>query len=206
MEAQGKLKRIFAIIGDVLMYAFIAICIVGVLISLTSKKNPDGAATVLGMQFRLVLSESMAECELTDTSEYDIKDIPLGSLIFIKTVPEDPEKAAKWYDDVDLGDVLTFKYVYTTQETITHRVTGIDNTKGYPIFRLDGDNKNSDSETLTQIIDTSLSNSPNYIVGKVVGQSYLLGLLVRALNSPIGMIFIVIVPALLIILLEVIKI
>ena len=149
----------------------------------------------------------MEKCDLTDVSGYEIKDIPTNSMVFIEVVPEDEEEAEKWYADLKIGDVLTFKYVYVTQETITHRITGISpNSYGGYTIRLEGDNKNSDADTLTQTIDTSEKNSPNYIIGKVTGQSYALGTFVTALKSPIGLIFIVIIPALAIVVYEIFKI
>ena len=84
---------------------------------------------------------------------------------------------------------MTFKYVYARQETITHRITEItEKPAGGYVIKLEGDNKNSDTETLAQTIDTSLADSPNYVVGKVTGQSYVLGLLITALKSPVGLV------------------
>ena len=51
-----------------------------------------------------------------------------------------------------------------------------------------------------------MPNSTNYVIGKVIGQAYLLGLLISILKTPIGMIFVVILPCFIIILLEVLKI
>ena len=200
-------KKVGKIAVNILIYIFIAVSLFSVTLTIFSKKDADGAATIFGIQMRSVLSASMEKCDQTDVSKYKIKDIPTGSLVFIETVPEDPEEAEQWYADLEIGDVLTFKYVYVKQETITHRVTGIRaNPGGGYTIRLDGDNKNSNAETLTQTIDTSEPNSPNYIIGKVKGQSYLLGQLIRALKSPTGLVFIVIVPALIIVMLEIIKI
>ena len=207
MDQNKKLKTVLNIISNVVLYCFIFVCLVGVILTITAKKDADGTATVLGTQIRTVISPSMEKCELTDVSGYKIKDIPVNSLVFIQVVPTDADKAADWYDDLKVGDVLTFKYVYTRQETITHRITAIKEkpTGGY-IIELEGDNKNSDNKTLTQVIDTSIADSPNYVIGKVTGQSYLIGLFITALKSPLGLIFIVIVPSLIIMTLEIIKI
>ena len=206
METTQIIKKSGKIALNVLLYLFIIVCVFGVVMTISSKGDADDTATIFGRQMRVVLSPSMEKCDETDVSEYDIKDIPTGSMVFIEVVPEDPEEAAKWYDDIKIGDVLTFKYVYVKQETITHRVTGIrSNPGGGYTIRLDGDNKSSDSETLTQVIDTSEKNSPNYIIGKVTGQSYLLGVTVNAMRSPIGLVFIVILPSLIIAAWEVLK-
>ena len=70
---------------------------------------------------------------------------------------------------------------------------------------LEGDNKNTEDGALVQEIDTSKrATSFNYIIGKVTGQSYLLGLLLTLFKSPIGLIL-VIVASIIIIGFEVFK-
>ena len=106
-----------------------------------------------------------------------------------------------------MGDVLTFRYVYTSQVTITHRLVQKTpkDTGGY-VLTLVGDNKNADTELLTQTIDTAKTNTMNYVIGKVTGSSYLLGVLLSILRRPIGIVLVIIVPCFIIILLEVFKI
>ena len=208
MNKTQVVKKAAKITATVLTYVFIIVCIIGVIFTITAKKDADGTATIMGIQLRTVLSPSMEKCDATDVSGFKIKDIPVKSMVFVEVMPTDPKEAEEWYANLKIGDVLTFKYVYVKQETITHRITGIryeGEGLGYTI-QLQGDNKNSDSETLTQTINTADANSPNYIIGKVVGQSYLLGLFVSALKSPIGLVLIVIIPSLIIAVLEVLKI
>ncbi len=206
IDTKQLLKKIAKIAGNVLLYTFIVISLVGVLLTITAKKDADGTATIFGMQMRFVLSPSMEKSDATDVSNFKIKDIPTKSVVFIETVPDDPAKAEKWYADLEVGDVLTFKYVYVTQETITHRITSIEPkaTGGY-IIELEGDNKSADSDTLSQTIDTSNVDSPNYVIGKVVGQNYALGLFVNMLKNPVVLILCVIVPAVGIIIFEIIR-
>lgn len=206
MSSNVILKKIVKITASVVLYAFLAVCLLGVVLTVTSKRDSDGTSSIFGMQMRVVLSPSMEKCEATDVSGFEIKDIPTGSMVFIETVPDDAAAAKKWYEDLEVGDVLTFKYVYTKQETITHRITYMTPKNDGFIIGLEGDNKASDSSTLTQVINTNVENSPNYVVGKVVGQSYLLGLLVSALRSPVGLVLIIILPALAVIIFEVIRI
>ena len=210
MSKKRVLKRAATIAANVFIYCFLIVCLIGVTLTLTAKKDADGAATVFGMQMRYVLSPSMEKCDATydQIKGYDIKDIPTKSMVFIEVVPKDAEEAKAWYDDLEIGDVLTFKYVYVRQETITHRITDIDEKKdgsGYIIY-LAGDNKDADSENLTQVIDTSVADSPNYVIGKVVGQNYPLGVLVQSLKTPLGMVSIIILPAFIILLIELVKI
>ncbi len=208
MSKKRIIKRLAVITANVLLYTFLIVCLIGVTLTVTAKRDEDGTSTIFGIQMRYVLTESMEECDETYVGDYDIKDIPQKSMIFVEVVPRDPADAQEWFDDLEIGDVLTFKYVYTTQETITHRIIDIDEKSdgsGY-IISLRGDNVAEDSQAMTQVIDTSQANSPNYVIGKVVGQSYFLGILVHALKSPVGMVFIIILPALIILILEVLKI
>ncbi len=211
-------NKIFKIGLNVLTYVFIALCLTLVIFTITSKKT-DGAVNVFGYQARLVLSESMERCEETDVSGYDVKDIPLRSMVFIDLVPEDEEIAKEWYKNLAVGDVVTFRYKYDAQVTITHRIIekienkdSDGNPTGWYTFKLRGDNKAlqnnpnaSIAETGTQTIDTSLE-SANYIIGKVTGQSRILGVIIHALKQPICIALIIIVPSLIILTFEIIKI
>lgn len=204
---QTTLKKVGKIAADVLTYVFLGICICTVLITLLSKKDVDGAAEVFGYQMRVVTSDSMSACEYTDVSDFPIKSIPIRSMIFVKVMPDDPEQAEAWYRDLDEGDVLTFRYVYTNQVTITHRVVSVkEKSDGGFVIDLAGDNKNSESDQLYQTIDTSIPNSPNYVIGKVIGQSYVLGVLLSFLRQPAAIILVIILPCAIIILIEVLKI
>lgn len=204
---RATLKKIWNVASNVLLYLFLAICVFTVVITVLSEKDIDGAAEIFGYQIRIVTSDSMAKCEETDVSEYKIGSIPIRSMIFVQTVPDDTAEANEWYSKLKVGDVLTFRYVYTNQVTITHRIVSItEKDSGGYIIELVGDNKSSESGQLTQVIDTSLPNSTNYVIGKVIGQAYLIGVLISILKTPIGMIFVVILPCFIIILLEVLKI
>lgn len=204
---KAKMKKTGKIILDTLQYFFLVLCILSVIITLSSNRDQDGAAEVFGYQMRVVASDSMAKCELTDVSDFEIKDIPLRSMVFVKVIPDDPAEAEAFYRDLEVGDVLTFRYVYTTQVTITHRITSIEekDTGGF-IIRLAGDNKNSEDGQLEQVIDTSVPNNTNYVIGKVTGQSKLFGFVMSFLMQKIAIVLIIIVPCAAIILFEILKI
>lgn len=204
---RSKVKNISRIAMNVLLYLFLAICIFSVFFTMFSKKSVDGAAEILGYQMRVVTSESMAKCDLTDVSDYKIKDIPLRSMVFVKVMPDDPADAEEWYRSLKVGDVLTFRYVYTSQVTITHRITSItEKDSGGFIIELAGDNKNEDNGQLEQVIDTSIPNNTNYVIGKVVGQAKIFGFAMSFLMNPIGMVLIIMLPCVIIMMLEFIKI
>jgi len=206
-EQTSKKKKIVNIVLNVILYFFLALCVVAIVLTLVSKKDADGAVTVFGMQIRRVLTASMDKCDQTDVSNFEIKSIPVNSAIFVEVVPEDPDEAAEWYANLKVGDVLTFRYVYTKQVTITHRIDKIEKNAngGFSIY-LSGDNKNDEGGTMVQLIDTSAVQSHDYIIGKVTGQNRFLGFLLTLMADPLGIVLIVIVPCVIIIILEVIRI
>lgn len=204
----SKAKKVLKIAYNVLVYLLLALCIFLVIVTILSKKDADGAAEVFGYQIRTVITDSMGKSDETDVSGYDIGSIPKDSLVFIKLVPEDVNAAKDWYASVKEGDVLTFKYVYTnSQVTITHRViSSTPNDKGGYTILLEGDNKSATDSQLTQVIHTEEVDSYNYVIGKVVGKSFILGLLITWLKSAIGIVLLVILPCFIVIIFEVIKI
>ena len=59
------------------------------------QKDIDGTTEVFGHQLRVVTSDSMDKCDATDVSMYDIKSIPIKSMVFVELVPEDEQEAIK---------------------------------------------------------------------------------------------------------------
>lgn len=205
------MKKILKIVANVLLFTFLAFAVVSVVVTVASKINAknkgDDAVNVFGYQMRIVETNSMGKCDDTDVSKFDVKSIPQYSMIFIDTVPEDSAEASEWYKSLRVGDVLTFKYVYTQQVTITHRIIAITPVDGGGyVIELEGDNKSENSELLKQTIYTADAESPNYVIGKVTGHNFLFGLFLNFLKSPWGIVFIIIVPCVVIILLEVLRI
>ena len=218
MHSKSLFKKIAVIVSNVVMYAFILLCMAAVMLSITSKKDVDGASYILGYQMRYVTSSSMEKSIHTDVSDYKIKDLPLKTLIVIEAVPEGKENANKWYAKLKKGDVLTFRYRTGAsedgkQETITHRLIEdpVPNSRGGYDLVLQGDNRGNDEDPIslgTQKIDTSdyERGGFNYVIGKVVADSRLFGLFVYAIKQPLGIVLIIIVPCVIIIIMEIIRI
>ncbi len=208
-DKRKTVKKVFSIIANVLVYAFFIICAVSLIISVANGKDNRDGVELFGHKVMRVLTNSMEACEQTDVSTYKIKDLPVNSAIFVELVPEDPAEADAWYAELSRGDVLTFRYYYTQQVTITHRITDIYKNKsgvGYTIH-LEGDNKASDANTLTQIINTAeAETSYNYVIGKVTGSSKLLGTMVSFIDSPVGIVCIIIIPSVIIAIMSIITI
>lgn len=207
------MRKIFSIVLDVVLYAFLALSVFILIVSLTSKKN-NGAASLFGYEMRIVASSSMEKSEYSvDVSKYKIKDLKLRSMVFIERVPEDEQKAAKWYASLKVGDVLTFRYtISTTQETITHRIIEITPTESGYVIKLQGDNRSEGSTVSTQTIYTSAEDYPNqneifnYVIGKVVGNSTAVGYIVYGVSRPIGLALIIIVPCAIIIIWQIVRV
>lgn len=213
MDKHTKAKKILRIVANVLLGIFLAVSVFAVVLTIVSKKDADGAAEIFGYQMRIVTSESMGESPETDISKYEIGSIPIKSMVFIQVEPEDEDEAEKWYADIKVGDVLTFKYYeygfYKNQQVvITHRVVSKEPIEGGGyIIELEGDNKSGDQQLLRQTINTTKqSSSTNYIIGKVTGQSYLLGLLITTVQTPLGIVLLIILPCFVIIVFEVVRI
>lgn len=206
-EFKKKLKTAGNWALNILFVLFFLLCLFALFCTVAAKRDQNGAIRLFGHEMFVVVSASMEQCDETDVSGYEIKDIPTRSLVWVETVPDEEAAAEEWYAGLRVGDVLTFRYVYVTQETITHRIVEITpkETGGY-IIVLEGDNKNAEGGALQQTIDTSLADSPNYVIGKVTWKSLPLGLLITALRSPWGIVCIVIIPCLIIIALEVVRI
>jgi len=206
MEQQQKKNKKFAnILSIILTYIFLAICIFVVVVTIVSKRSGDGTTEVFGYQLRLVITDSMDKNDLTDVSQFEINSIPKRSLVFVKVMPEENED--EWYRSLKVGDVLTFKYVYVTQETITHRIIDIqEKSSGGFIITLEGDNKNSETGQLKQVIDTSIPNNMNYVIGKVVGKSFVLGFILSLTKEPLWLALIIIIPCIIIMFIEIGKI
>lgn len=216
-------KKVANIVLDVVVVIVLLLALFTMIVTVNAKKSKDGTATIFGYQLRFVQSGSMEKCAYTDVSKYKVKSIKVKSCVFIKTAPTSEKEINEWYKTLKVGDVLTFQYNREKKaneknyngdgKTITHRVIKIEkkeNGNGY-IITLKGDYKSGkDSEPAEQIIDTENdtpeSSTCTYIIGKVTGQSYLLGLCVYVLKKPVGIVCVVIVPCLLMIVIQIFRI
>ena len=64
METKKVLKKTGKIAGNVLLWVFVILCIFGIFMTISAKRKGDGAATILGMQMRVVQSPSMEKCDI----------------------------------------------------------------------------------------------------------------------------------------------
>ena len=105
---KAKVKKALKIVGDVLMYVFMAICILLVISSVSLKKSSNDAMTIFGYQARLIETPSMEMSENTpeQVKNYKIKDLEVNTLVFIETVPTNEAEAKAWFEKLQIGDVF----------------------------------------------------------------------------------------------------
>ena len=155
----------------------------------------SGAIDIFDYQLYKVLSGSM---ENTKTNlDYPIKNIERNSLIVVKKINQ--------FDELKIGDVITFKYVVAdNQETITHRIIDIKAKDNGYLITTKGDNVSSGN---VEVIDTNETyTSFNYIIGKVVWKNKFLGNLLTIISNRIGILCLIIIPSMVLLLVEIKKI
>ncbi len=137
-------------------------------------KLDNGVPAVGPYQLYVVLSGSMSPT--FDT----------GSLIGVEKV--NPQT-------VQVGDVITFKSPEDEQKIITHRVISIDAIKSQPAFKTQGDANNAPDSALVPA--TNLIGRENFAVPYA-------GYITNFASSKKGMLFLIIIPAVLVIIAELI--
>lgn len=207
MNYKKIIKKSISISVDILVYSFLIASLMFAIFSVTSKKSNNGAVKIFNYQLMTVKTGSMEKYKFTNVNEFDIKSIPVDSMIFIELTPNDIEKRNEWFNSLKVGDVLTFNYLYGKQITITHRIVSItEKGTGGHLIELAGDNRAEKSVPLTQVIDTSLIDSPNCVIGKVTYQSLVLGKIVTYLSNPLTVSLCILLPCFVIIFFQIFKI
>ena len=80
------MKKFGQILLDLLVCCFLIIVALMIMVVVVSNRDVDGTAEIFGYQLRIVTSDSMGECEHTDVSGFEIKSIPVESLIIVKVL------------------------------------------------------------------------------------------------------------------------
>lgn len=148
-----------------------------------------------GTEAMVVVSGSMDG----EPRDYDVATIPTGSLVVIRRVPSDP---GAFYDSLELGDVLTFRYVHPVsgeRMNVTHRIVGIEESSGVYTYTLRGDSVADDPTNGSAQVVTSDSGD---VIGKVVGVSRWLGAAVAFMSTWAGRLCLVVAPCIILILSE----
>lgn len=197
METTKKKSKTIAIIKNIVFYVVLAFVVVVAAFSLTSRFTKGKIGNT---QYLVVVSSSM-DGEKQD--EYDIKTIPVKSLISVSLVPSDTEKEKEFYSSLKKGDVITFNYLALGNNTITHRIIEepTKDSNGIYKYTVKGDAVEGDD---TQILYSD--GRTGEIIGKVKSVNTPLGKFYFFLNSKVGTLVLVILPATALCIYEVCKI
>ena len=211
-KQHSKAYKIVNIILDVLFVAFAVFAITAIIFRSTTSNNKNGRS-INGTQLRTVQTGSMAENNHIDPETYktyEIKTLPINTLISIKEVTE--KNSDKFYSDLKVGDVVTFVY-YTTinnkkgQYVFTHRLTAKDEvTDGYRLTLMGDAEKPSGGVQIVYTNPTTAEQSFSYVIGKVTWSNHPVGEVVSFVKSRNGILFLVVLPCSLLFIYEIGKI
>ena len=184
-------------IGSAVSAVLVAVILVAALAALIVAicyRAQGETLTLGGMQYRIVLTGSM-EGEREDS-------IRTHSLIGIRAVPEEEEARAAFFEELEVGDILTFNDWTRTGAggdpvVNTHRIVEIARTVGATRYRTQGDANDGPDAYLVEQAD---------VIGVVEWSNYPIGAALNFLCSTTGIVVCLIVPASLILIFEVINI
>ena len=211
-KKQSKVRKIISIVLDALFISFAAFAVVAIIFRNTTSNNKIGNS-INGYQLRTVETGSMSENNHIDPEtykSYSIKTLPVNSLIRIKEVTE--KNAEKFYEDLKVGDVLTFVY-YTSingklgQYVYTHRL--IEKTPALDGYKLTlmGDAEQASGGVQTVYTNPATAEqSFSYVIGKVVWMNHPMGEVISFLKARTGILVLVVIPCTLLCLFEIGKI
>ena len=235
VEGEEKVKKpawkvAVGITLDVLLVCFALLAVATIVFRINSQRY--GTLTIGNYEYRTVATDSMTQYnhknyvyndnratsparELhPEYSSFGIHTLPVDTLVKIDKIGGNHQG---FYDNCRVGDVLTFKYYYTsgpfagTQQVVTHRLARIDDdpnsSKGYIFYMLADKAPEPIQPTDYEIIYTAQdATSRNFVMGKVVSANAFLGSAITFLTSPTGIIVFVIAPCAGLFLYEAVKI
>ena len=211
-KKESKVKKIISIVLDALFISFAAFAVVAIIFRNTTSNNKNGNS-INGYQLRTVETGSMAENNHIDPEtykSYSIKTLPVHSLIRIKEVTEKNQE--KFYEDLKVGDVVTFVY-YTNingkvgQYVYTHRlIEKAPAVDGYKLTLMGDAEQASGGVQVVYTNPITAEQAFSYVIGKVVWSNHAMGEVVSFLKARTGILVLVVIPCTLLCLFEIGKI
>lgn len=189
-EPKQKLK----LIGNIIFYIVLGILFLLACLSMTTRITKG---KIGNSQYLVVISGSM---DGEKQEQYDIKTIPIKSLIKVDLIQEGKEN--DFYSSLKKGDVLSFNYLSLNNATITHRIINdpIKDDKGVYKYILQGDAVENDTQTLYS------DGRTGEILGKVTSVNVPLGYFYSFISSKVGTVVLVILPCSAVCIFEIVKI
>lgn len=172
------MKRVLKILSPILTVLLIVMVLFAAFLGFSARNSPDGISTVAGHKLLNVLSGSMEPAIMT------------GDVIIIEELAPDYV--------IREGDVITYRAADSPDMLITHRVMGailIDDEVAAYVTKGD----NNDSEDLGTV-------TRDRIIGVYKWRLPLLGYFASFVRQPLGTVLLVIIPGLMIIGSEFVKI
>lgn len=226
MEAakKNKAKTIRSIVEWTLIGVLLVFDVFIIAMRFSSSSN--GATNFFGNEIFIVQTGSMEGSDEFYEShpEYEIKSAPVNSAVFVKVAPEligendSQEVATKkqqaidaYYGSIKVGDVMTFYYQIGKTVIVTHRVTEIKTLDGkygkvYE-FTLRGDNPSGDKVVSPYSPTQKVNSSTGMVIGKVSKVDIGLGgFIVHFVQNKILIGILIIAPAAIIFIYEIVKI
>lgn len=212
-ESKSPLKIVWNIVSWVLV-GFCLLFAVSIIVARVKMPNQNSVMSIGGTEMRIVLTGSMEGSDefYEQNPEYEIKDLPVDTLLFIKKVPyhDDEETQARlqneFYEDVKEGDILTFYYSGTSY-IVTHRVIEKTYENGIYTFVCRGDNPEGDKFISEASPTQTVKSNSGHIIGKVTGANFALGWTIKnVVQNKVVVILVIIVPSFIMMVYEIFKI
>lgn len=180
-----KSKKIFNIIGKVLTWGLVAFTAIVVIFTVVTVATVDkNERSIFGFKFYIVQTDSMSKSELNKDKKVHFD---AGDMIIVQNVTD--------FSTLKEEDIISFMSTNKDSwgETITHMIREVRYSSdgkilGYVTY---GTNTNTNDEALV---------TPEYVLGKYVGQLPKLGHVFAFVKSTPGYIICILIPFLLLIL------
>jgi signal peptidase I len=173
------LKVAFKILNGLITGALILVIGSAAILGFSARRSGDAIPTIAGHKVLAVISGSMEP------------GIRTGDVIIVKPL-KDPA------NEVKDGDVITFRAREKADMLITHRVIGTVKVDGKPVaFGTKGDNN--------EVVDREVV-APEQIIGRYEWRIPYFGYITNFIRTPLGIVLFVVLPGVIIIGMEFVKI
>lgn len=171
------MKRFLHITGNVITAVLVLMIASTVVLAISARRSRDAIPSILGHKVLTVVSGSMEPA------------IHTGDVIFVK--PLTPA------DEVQEGDVITFRAKEKSDMLITHRVLGVVQVNGQAAAYVTKGDANDSEDPATV--------APDQLIGRYQGRVPYYGYVANFVRTPPGVILLVIIPGVVLIASEVRK-
>lgn len=183
-EREMIVEKVWGIIGNVLMWLFIAFAVVITIFAFSAQSSADGVPTIGGKVMSPVLSNSMSPT---------IKE---GDIIFSRKLADEEKTSLK------VDDIITFKVDLDgdgTPEVNTHRISEVIGSGSSVTYRTKGDN-NAIADTYT----ISAADVISIFDPAKDTRIPVLGSVIKFLLTPTGFFVVIVIPLIIFFLFEII--